>query len=246
MMQAQQQDYRCVVVEDVSKTFVLHHRHQDGEGPAQIPVLSNINLDVKAGECLVLHGVSGSGKSSLLKMLYGNYRINKGDIRIRGQKGWVSLATASPREVTDLRRYSLGYVSQFLRVIPRVPTLQVTMQPLLDLGEERELCEQKAASLLQKLNLPERLWSLPPSTFSGGEQQRVNIARGFMVDYPVMLLDEPTASLDSKNTGVVLELIDGARQRGAAITGIFHDEQVRQDVADRMFYFHGQEEQPCC
>ena len=234
-----------IIVEGLSKTFILHNRHQDNQGPARIPVLENINLHVAEGECLALQGMSGSGKSTLLKTLYGNYRINAGQVSIRGHKGWINLADASPRQVTRLRKHSLGYVSQFLRVIPRVSALQVTMQPLQDLGEERDVCEQKAAALLRQLNLPERLWGLPPSTFSGGEQQRVNIARGFMVDYPVMLLDEPTASLDSKNTDVVIELIDKALLRGAAIAGIFHDESVRSRVADRIFHFHGQEEQPC-
>ncbi|MGI9277665.1 MAG: phosphonate C-P lyase system protein PhnL [Endozoicomonas sp.] len=234
-----------IIVEGLSKTFVLHNRHDGNNGPAKIPVLADISLHVAEGECLALHGMSGTGKSTLLKSLYGNYRINAGRVSILGHRGWINLADASPREVTDLRKHSLGYVSQFLRVIPRVSALQVTMQPLLDLGEKRDTCEQKAAALLQQLNLPERLWGLPPSTFSGGEQQRVNIARGFMVDYPVMLLDEPTASLDPKNTDVVIELIDNARQRGAAIAGIFHDESVRSRVADRVFHFQGQEEQPC-
>lgn len=125
-------------------------------------------------------------------------------------------------------------VSQFLRVIPRISALEVVMQPLLDTGVPREACAAKAARLLTRLNVPERLWHLAPSTFSGGEQQRVNIARGFIVDYPILLLDEPTASLDAKNSAAVVELIREAKTRGAAIVGIFHDEAVRNDVADRL------------
>ena len=125
-------------------------------------------------------------------------------------------------------------VASMMTVIPRISTLEVVMQPLLNIGVPREACAAKAAQLLTRLNVPERLWHLAPSTFSGGEQQRVNIARGFIVDYPILLLDEPTASLDAKNSAAVVELIREAKARGAAIVGIFHDEAVRNDVADRL------------
>lgn len=109
------------------------------------------------------------------------------------------------------------------------------MQPLLEQGVERAECRDRAEALLAALNVPQRLWPLAPSTFSGGEQQRVNIARGFIVDYPILLLDEPTASLDSRNSAAVVQLIERAKARGAAIVGIFHDEGVRQRVADRLY-----------
>ena len=221
-----------VDVRDLNKTFVLHNQNQ-----ARIPVLEKISLQVSEGECLVLSGPSGTGKSTLLRTLYGNYRAGSGSVRIRGHHGWTDLVNAEHREITHLRRHSLGYVSQFLRVIPRVSTLDVTMQPLLEQGECNHVAKDKACSLLTLLNVPEHLWALPPATFSGGEQQRVNIARGFMLDYPVMLLDEPTASLDSKNRDVVVGLIDQAKAKGAAIVGIFHDESVRDRVADRAFTF---------
>ena len=144
------------------------------------------------------------------------------------------MAQATARQIIAIRRDTVGWVSQFLRVIPRVPTLEIVMQPLLERGVERAFCEKRARELLSRLNVPERLWSLAPSTFSGGEQQRVNIARGFIADYPVLLLDEPTASLDSVNRDAVVGLIEQARARGAAIVGIFHDEAVRDRVADRL------------
>jgi alpha-D-ribose 1-methylphosphonate 5-triphosphate synthase subunit PhnL len=136
--------------------------------------------------------------------------------------------------VIALRRGTLGYVSQFLRVVPRVPTLEVVAEPLLILGVARHVAFERARVLLAQLNIPERLWSLSPTTFSGGEQQRVNIARGFIHDWPVMLLDEPTASLDAVNRAVVLKLIGQAKTRGAAILGIFHDEAARAAVCDRL------------
>ncbi|HCN7492509.1 TPA: phosphonate C-P lyase system protein PhnL [Escherichia coli] len=203
-------------VQNVSKTFILHQ--QNG---VRLPVLQRASLTVNAGECVVLHGHSGSGKSTLLRSLYANYLPDEGQIQIKHGDEWVDLVT-------------VGWVSQFLRVIPRISALEVVMQPLLDTGVPREACAAKAARLLTRLNVPERLWRLAPSTFSGGEQQRVNIARGFIVDYPILLLDEPTASLDAKNSAAVVELIREAKARGAAIVGIFHDEAVRNDVADRL------------
>lgn len=218
-----------IQVSGVQKSFTLHN-----QGGASFEVLNNAGLQVQSGECVVLHGQSGAGKSTFLKALYANYSVNQGAICLRDGNSLVDITQALPRRIIALRRQTLGYVSQFLRVIPRVPTLEVVMQPLLDLGVDRDICEAKAKELLTRLNVPERLWSLSPSTFSGGEQQRVNIARGFIVDYPIMLLDEPTASLDANNRKVVVELINEAKLRGSAVVGIFHDEDVREAVADRL------------
>ena len=211
-------------IENVSKNFVLHNQNS-----ATIPVMENANLLVKAGECVGLTGSSGAGKSTLMRMVYGNYLTQGGRIVV----GDLDIVTALPREILNLRRDTLGYVSQFLRVVPRVPTLDVVSEPMLAVGVEREAAHARARMLLTKLRIPERLWSLSPLTFSGGEQQRVNIARGFAHEYPAMLLDEPTASLDGENREIVLSLIEEAKDRGAAIIGIFHDEAARNRVCDR-------------
>lgn len=216
-------------VEHLSKTFVLHQQHG-----TRLPVLHDANLTVNSGECVVLHGHSGSGKSTLLRSLYANYLPDSGHIWIEHQGQWLDVVQAEARQILAVRRHTVGWVSQFLRVIPRISALEVVMQPLLEQGVERAECRDRAEALLAALNVPQRLWPLAPSTFSGGEQQRVNIARGFIVDYPILLLDEPTASLDSRNSAAVVKLIARARQRGAAIVGIFHDEQVRAQVADRL------------
>ena len=218
-----------IEVHHLSKQFTLHN-----QGSTSFTVLDNHNLQVAAGECVVLFGPSGAGKSSLLKALYANYLVSDGAILVRDGEKVIDITQAAPRQILTLRKHTIGYVSQFLRVIPRVATLDVVMQPLLDLDVDKSICEKKAMSLLCRLNVPERLWSLAPGTFSGGEQQRVNIARGFIVDYPVILLDEPTASLDSANREVVTQLIAEAKNRGAAIVGIFHDDDVRSRVADRL------------
>jgi alpha-D-ribose 1-methylphosphonate 5-triphosphate synthase subunit PhnL len=212
-------------IENVSKAFTLHN-----QGGAVIPVMSKAALTVQAGECVGLTGQSGAGKSTLMRMVYGNYLTAGGRLMI----GDLDVATAAPREIIALRRQTLGYVSQFLRVVPRVPTLDVVAEPLLALGLPSDQARHRAAHLLARLNIPDRLWPLSPTTFSGGEQQRVNIARGFAHDYPALLLDEPTASLDAANREVVLSLIEEAKARGAAILGIFHDEGARARVCDRL------------
>ncbi|MGR3506264.1 MAG: phosphonate C-P lyase system protein PhnL [Paracoccaceae bacterium] len=209
----------------LSKNFVLHN-----QGGAVIPVMRDAALAVARGECVALTGASGAGKSTLMRMVYGNYLANAGVIRV----GDLDVAQAAPRQIIALRRDTLGYVSQFLRVVPRVPTLDVVAEPLLALGHERAAALARARDLLGRLNIPQRLWSLSPTTFSGGEQQRVNIARGFAHTYPALLLDEPTASLDAANREVVLTLIEEAKARGAAILGIFHDEAARARVCDRV------------
>ena len=213
---------------DLSKTFTLHAR-----GGVALPVFSGISLSLQPGECLALTGHSGSGKSSLLRCLYGNYGANGGEVRIRHQQRWVSLSSAAPREVLDVRRRTLGYVSQFLRVIPRVSALDIVAEPLRRNGVAAVDAREEASRWLARLNLHERLWHFPPATFSGGEQQRVNIAHGLIAAHPVLLLDEPTASLDADNRRVVVELIHAARARGAALVGIFHDDEVREAVASR-------------
>ncbi|MGF6174946.1 phosphonate C-P lyase system protein PhnL [Ensifer sp. 4252] len=218
-----------LVVSEVAKSFTMHLR--DG---VRLPVVANVSFSVKAGECVVLGGPSGVGKSSILKMLYGNYGVDEGQILMEHDGKLVNLATAEPRTVLEVRRATLGYVSQFLRVVPRVSALDIVAEPLQARGVAMEDARTRAAELLSKLNLPKELWSLPPATFSGGEQQRVNIARGFITDHKILLLDEPTASLDAKNRAVVVEMIAEKKSRGTALIGIFHDEEVRDAVADRI------------
>jgi alpha-D-ribose 1-methylphosphonate 5-triphosphate synthase subunit PhnL len=218
-----------LVVSELSKTFTMHLR--DG---IELPVVEGVSFALKAGECAVLGGPSGAGKSSILKMLYGNYAVDSGQIIVEHAGALVDLAIASPRTVLAVRRDTIGYVSQFLRTIPRVAAIDVVAEPLVARGMARDEVREKAASLLARLNLPERLWQLPPATFSGGEQQRVNIARGFITDHPVLLLDEPTASLDAANRQVVIEMIAEKKAAKVALLGIFHDADVREAVADRI------------
>jgi len=214
-----------IELRDVAKTFTLHN-----QGGAVIEVMRGAHLRVAPGECVGLTGASGAGKSTLMRMIWGNYLAARGSIVVAG----LDMARAAPREIIAHRRSQMAYVSQFLRVVPRVPTLDVVAEPLFALGVPEDEARDRARNLLARLNIPVRLWPLSPTTFSGGEQQRVNIARGFIRDVPVLLLDEPTASLDAVNREVVLRLIAQAKARGAAIVGIFHDEAARARVCDRV------------
>jgi alpha-D-ribose 1-methylphosphonate 5-triphosphate synthase subunit PhnL len=214
-----------IEVRNLGKSFTLHN-----QGGVAIPVLAGADFTVAPGECVALTGESGAGKSTVMRILYGNYLAAPGSsVRIGG----LEMTRAAPREILKLRRETLGYVSQFLRVVPRVPTVDVVAEPLLAVGCAEDEARARAEGLLDRLRIPPALWSLSPTTFSGGEQQRVNIARGFIHPYPAMLLDEPTASLDPTNRETVLSLIEEAKARGAAIVGIFHDVAARNRVADR-------------
>ena len=218
-----------LAISGVDKSFTMHL-----QGGQLLPVLHELSFEVHAGECVALGGASGAGKSSILKMVYGNYAVNHGSIMVRAPGGVIAIAAADPRQVIAARRDTMGYVSQFLHCVPRVGALQIVAEPLVERGVAAVEARDRAAELLTRLNIPERLWSLPPATFSGGEQQRVNIARGFVTDLPLLLLDEPTASLDARNREVVTELILEKRAGGTGMLGIFHDEEVRDVVANRV------------
>ncbi|MEM7252629.1 MAG: phosphonate C-P lyase system protein PhnL [Pseudomonadota bacterium] len=215
---------------DLCKDFILHT-----QGGTTLNVLADLSLTVAAGECVALVGPSGSGKSTLMRAMYANYRPTSGTIEVRHLNTWQRLDGVSPHRVLEVRRETLGYVSQFLRVIPRVSTLDIVMEPALETGVDEATAAERAQHLLVRLNVPEKLWSLPPATFSGGEQQRINVARGFVHPYPVLLLDEPTAALDPLNRSTVIDLIQEAKQRGSAVVGIFHDREVRDQVSTREF-----------
>jgi alpha-D-ribose 1-methylphosphonate 5-triphosphate synthase subunit PhnL len=218
-----------IEISNAEKTFIMHL-----QGGVELPVVRGVSFHVASGECVVLSGPSGAGKSSILKMIFGNYRCDSGRIGIRHEGTQIDLAKAEPREILSVRRATIGYVSQFLRAVPRVATSDVVAEPLIVNGMARSEARERAGALLRRLNIPERLWALPPSTFSGGEQQRVNIARGFISDLPILLLDEPTASLDAANRAVVVDLIGEKKRAGVAMVAIVHDDEIRHLIADRI------------
>ena len=213
---------------NVCKDFVFHH--QQG---TQIQVLEKLSLKFFPGQASVLIGPSGSGKSTLLRMIYATYRTSKGKILVRHRKQSVDIATACPGLIYEIRRETIGYVSQFLRVVPRISALDTVIEPLILRNMDPSLARNKGRQILARLGIPETLWHLSASTFSGGEQQRINLARGFIAPYPILLLDEPTASLDPTNRAIVLELIQEAVQKGSCVLGVFHNKSDQEKIADR-------------
>ncbi len=211
----------------VTKTFIMHL-----QGGVCLPVLHGVSFSVEPGQCVALTGPSGAGKSSILKLIYGNYRCDQGQILVRQGDDVVDMASALPRRILSVRQRSLGYVTQFLRAVPRVSALDTVAEPLVMKAVPREAATERAAAMLRRFNVPERLWSLPPATFSGGEQQRINLARGLLPEHPILLLDEPTASLDANNRAAVIDIIRERKQQGAAIVAIVHDDDVRAAIAD--------------
>lgn len=220
----------AIRVDNLSKLFTLHN-----QGATVIPVFERLGLEVFPGECVVLAGDSGVGKSTLMRTIYGNYLPSGGGVHVMHGGNLVDITKAPAHDLLEIRRRTLGYVSQFLRVIPRISTLDLVTEPLLENGVQADEARERAVALLNALRLPKAHWDLPPATFSGGEQQRVNIARSFIREYPVLLLDEPTASLDAANRAIVVDLIKAALAKGAAMVGIFHDLDVRDAVATRLF-----------
>jgi alpha-D-ribose 1-methylphosphonate 5-triphosphate synthase subunit PhnL len=221
-------------ITNAAKTFTLHVQHG-----AKVEAFSGVSFEIQAGSALALSGRSGSGKSSLLRMIYGNYASAPGTIAIYHRANWVDMGLADARLVRDMRCLTVGYISQFLRVVPRVPAIDVVAEPLIARGKTKAAARDRAATLLTRLRIREELWALSPVTFSGGEQQRVNVARGFAAFYPLMLLDEPTASLDAANSDTVAGLIEEAKERGAAIAGIFHDAAMRTRLATHIYEMPG-------
>jgi alpha-D-ribose 1-methylphosphonate 5-triphosphate synthase subunit PhnL len=211
----------------VAKTFTMHL-----QGGLRLPVLDGVTFAVEPGQCVALTGPSGAGKSSILKLIYGNYRCDAGQILVGSEGVVVDLATATPRQILGVRQRTLGYVTQFLRAVPRVSALDIVAEPLAVKSVPRETAAARAAAMLERFNVPECLWSIPPATFSGGEQQRINLARGLLPEHPILLLDEPTASLDADNCAVVVDIVRERKRQGAAIVAIVHDDDVRAAIAD--------------
>jgi alpha-D-ribose 1-methylphosphonate 5-triphosphate synthase subunit PhnL len=216
-------------IDDVSKTFAMHVL-----GGKTVTGLDSVSIGVERGEFVAVVGESGSGKSSLLKCINRTYEPSGGHIRLQTTEGLVDLATCSERTVLQVRGRDLGYASQFLNEIPRVPAVDVVARPLWELGTDREEARERARDLLDRLALPTDLWDAYPATFSGGERQRVNFARAIVPRPRVLLLDEPTSALDPETRTRALELLETYLGSETTVLGVFHDYEVVRRVADRV------------
>lgn len=220
-----------IKVRNISKEFTVHTR-----GGIKINGYDDINFEVHKGEFISLYGPSGMGKSSILKALYRTYTTTSGDILFTKEDGTsINIASCDESTMLDLRKNDIGYVSQFLQVLPRISAVDVVAQPLIDKGEIVEVAQQKAKEMLAYLSIKEELFDVSPLTFSGGEQQRVNIAKGIIAPKSVLLLDEPTASLDKTNTMKVIEKLLEIKKQGVAMIGIFHDLDAMRAISDKVY-----------
>ena len=218
-------------VKNLNKTFTVHTR-----GGIEVKGFENINLSVKQGEFLSLYGPSGAGKSSILKTLFRTYTTTSGNIIFHKDNGsTIDIANATESEILNLRKSEIGYVSQFLQILPRISAVDVVSEQLIFKGESEEVARQKAKEMLDYLSIREELFDLSPLTFSGGEQQRVNIAKGIIAPKSLLILDEPTASLDRTNTMKVVEKLKELKIQGVAMVGIFHDLEAMEIISDNIY-----------
>ncbi|MCD6197823.1 MAG: ATP-binding cassette domain-containing protein [Deltaproteobacteria bacterium] len=217
-------------IEGLSKSFFMHDQQKE------IPSAREVSFRVHSKRLTALVGPTGAGKSSILKAIYRTYIPCKGRILYRSAAGkTVDLASADEHTILALRSREIGFVTQFLFALPRQPAIDVVASPLYRRGLSKADGRQKAGALLQRLHIPEHLWGLSPTTFSGGERQRINLARGIIGRPRLLLLDEPTASLDLRTTGDVLEMITELKNEGTGILAIFHDPDLVQRMADAVY-----------
>ncbi|AJF08029.1 phosphonate C-P lyase system protein PhnL [Geoalkalibacter subterraneus] len=216
-------------IENYSKHFDLHEQDK------QIPSSDNVSLNVYSGRLTALVGPTGAGKSTVLKGVYRTYLPSSGRLLYRdATHHLIDLAQADEHQILALRKTEISFVTQFLHALPRQATEDVVAQPLFQRGVDREEARGRARTLLAAMNLPERLWGISPATFSGGEKQRVNLARGLIAKPRLLLLDEPTASLDKKTSERVVCLIEQLKDEGTAILAIFHHPELITRMADQV------------
>ena len=227
---------KILEVRNVSKRFQLHIQNDK-----RLVALEDVSFDLEQGEILGLTGKSGSGKSSLMKCIYRTYLVNSGEIVLHTEgRGSVNLAAATDHEVLQVRKTEMFYCSQFLSVIPRVPAVAIVAESLVRRGRPVDEARETARDLLDRLGLPQELWDAFPATFSGGEQQRVNIARAIIAAPRFLLIDEPTASLDLKTKDVVIDLVLALKTQGASVVLITHDPHTLDRMAERRLHLeHG-------
>jgi len=220
-------------INDLSKVFNLHILNNK-----KLEALKSINFTVEEGEIIGLTGKSGSGKSSLMKCIYRTYLASGGQINYRSINGMVDLVKATDHEVIELRKNEITYCSQFLSVIPRVSAVDVVCENLFKVNTNKEAARYEAKGMLKQLGLPEELWDAFPVTFSGGEQQRINVARAIITSPRFLLIDEPTASLDPKTKDVVVDMLLDLKKQGTSILCISHDEYTIEKLVDRRINLH--------
>ncbi len=221
---------KILVIRNLAKNFYLHN------SGLLIKSCQNISFSLEKGGFIGIVGLSGAGKSTILKCINRSYLPMQGEILYNSAAfGQIDLATASEREMIYLRRYEIGYVSQFLNVMPRTTAKEHVMSALLDMGTHAAEATRSAAEMLAYFKLPENLWDIYPATFSGGERLRLNLAHAMVKRPRLLLLDEPTASLDNKTKLLVKEMLQRLKDKDTSMIGIFHDLEFMEGVCDKVF-----------
>ncbi|WP_404451259.1 phosphonate C-P lyase system protein PhnL [Virgibacillus necropolis] len=217
-------------VKNFSKRFTIHHLGET------MHAVEQIDFSLERGEFIGIVGKSGSGKSTILKSIYRSYLPDKGSILYDSERfDKIDLSKATERQVLNLRQYEIGYVSQFLNVMPRTTSRQLVEKALLEMGEQKEVARKEAQRALKHFELDRKLWDTYPNTFSGGEKLRLNIAMATVKKPRLLLLDEPTASLDQQSKMKVREIIEKLKANGTTLVGIFHDIEFMEGLCDKVF-----------
>lgn len=220
-------------VENFSKRFTIHHLKKTRQA------VHEVNFSIEKGEFIGIVGKSGSGKSTILKSIYRSYLPDKGEILYHSNRfGKMNLSTATERQMLYLRKYEIGYVSQFLNVMPRTTSRELVEKALLEMGESEEVAKIEAEKALSHFDLDPKLWDTYPNTFSGGEKLRLNIAMATVKKPRLLLLDEPTASLDQQSKEKVREIIEKLKKNGTTLVGIFHDIEFMEGLCDKVYDMH--------
>lgn len=217
-------------IKNLTKNFYLHGAQKE------IKSCRDVNFTLDEGEFVGIVGLSGAGKSTILKCINRSYLTTCGEIIYQSEAfGTIDLTKASEREILYLRKHEIGYVSQFLNVMPRTTAKEHVMSALLEAGEDIASAARKAEEMLAYFRLSEDLWDIYPNTFSGGERLRLNLAHTMVKNPRLMLLDEPTASLDNKTKVLVKDMLIKLKNQKTSMIGIFHDLEFMDGVCDKVF-----------
>jgi alpha-D-ribose 1-methylphosphonate 5-triphosphate synthase subunit PhnL len=214
-------------VEALKKHFHIDHLNRT------IDVFDALSFELSEGEFLLVTGSNGTGKSSLLRCLYRTYIPTGGHAWFTSRRGEIDLARAADIDIAWLRRTEMGFITQFLRSRPRVSALEIVMEPLLDFGQSVVEAREQAESILDEFDLKPQVWAAYPTTFSGGEQQKVNLARALIAPRRLILLDEPTASLDISARRTLIARLERLKSQGVAMIGVFHHPEDAEHLVDR-------------
>jgi alpha-D-ribose 1-methylphosphonate 5-triphosphate synthase subunit PhnL len=214
-------------VRNLSKQFVVHHLHRE------VPAFNHLSFDVREGEFVLVAGPNGVGKSTLLRCLYRTYLPTAGEAIYHSRHGAIDLVRAADVDIVKLRNEEIGHVTQFLRARPRISAIDWVAEPLMAAGTPREASRDAAAEWLHDFGLKRELWEAYPTTFSGGEQQKVNLARALIAPRRLILLDEPTASLDVQARAALVARLASLKRAGVALIGVFHHAEDLASLVNR-------------